>query len=128
MGVKPLKTCRHPGCLTLTPNAYCVKHQRKQRGSRSAEAETWRWMYKTDEWKKKLRPAQLAKEPFCRECAKIGLRVYAEDVDHIVDHKGDPVLFSDPNNLQSLCHSCHSRKTISSMQKAKQKEKALRWL
>ena len=68
-------------------------------------------MYGTDLWKDVLRPEQLLKEPFCRECARHGRRVYATDVDHIVDHKGDWALFSDPDNLESLCHSCHSRKT-----------------
>lgn len=35
----------------------------------------------------------------------------AECVDHIRPHKGDQELFWDPANLQSLCDSCHSRKT-----------------
>lgn len=30
-------------------------------------------------------------------------------VDHIVPHKGDLVLFHDPENLQSLCKPCHDR-------------------
>ena len=121
MGSKPLRPCRHPGCCTLTADTYCPRHQPKRKGVRSAEAQSWRWMYKTDTWLKILRPAQLAKEPFCRECAKIGVRAYATDVDHIVDHKGDWSLFSDPSNLQSLCHSCHSRKTLSSLRKSNQK-------
>jgi len=33
-------------------------------------------------------------------------------VDHIRDHKGDWALFTDRDNLQSLCHRCHSRKTM----------------
>ena len=48
---------------------------------------------------------------FCRECSKRGIRTRATDVDHIVDHKGDWDVFCDPSNLESLCHSCHSRKT-----------------
>ena len=35
----------------------------------------------------------------------------ATDVDHIVPHRGDARLLYDENNLQSLCKSCHSRKT-----------------
>ena len=79
-------------------------------------------MYKTDAWTKRLRPDQLAKEPWCAECGRIGLRVRATDVDHIVDHKGDPELFFDPGNLQSLCHSCHSRKTMQDLQKNSRKK------
>jgi 5-methylcytosine-specific restriction protein A len=59
-----------------------------------------------------LRPAQLLREPFCRECAQRGIRTAATDVDHIRDHKGDWALFTDRDNLESLCHSCHSRKTM----------------
>jgi 5-methylcytosine-specific restriction protein A len=36
----------------------------------------------------------------------------ATDLDHIVPHKGDMVLFWSPGNWQSLCHACHSRKTM----------------
>ena len=73
-------------------------------------------MYGTETWGE-LRTEQLLKEPFCRACAARGLRVRATDVDHIRDHKGDWDLFTDRNNLQSLCHSCHSRKTAKEMHK-----------
>ena len=58
---------------------------------------------------------QLLKEPFCRSCARQGRRIRATDVDHITPHRGDWALFVNPNNLQSLCHSCHSRKTAAEM-------------
>lgn len=64
-----------------------------------------------------MRAAQLLIEPFCAECAKQGRRVRASDVDHIRDHKGNATIFFDADNLQSLCHSCHSRKTLAEMQR-----------
>lgn len=110
MALKPLRPCRYPGCCVLVSDGYCDAHQ--PRGDRrSAEAQSWRWMYRTDEWRLDLRPMQLLREPFCRECAKYGRRVRATDVDHVVDHKGDWSKFCDRSNLESLCHSCHSRKT-----------------
>ena len=42
---------------------------------------------------------------------KEGRYVLATDVDHIVPHRGDPVLFWDQSNWQALCHSHHSIKT-----------------
>ena len=118
MSMKPLRPCRHPGCMVLVSNGYCDAHRPTPRQDiRSEASKRWRWMYKTDLWLKKLRPEQLAKEPFCRECGKHGGRVYATDVDHIKDHKGDWSLFSDPSNLQSLCHGCHSRKTLLDLRK-----------
>ena len=116
MPTKPLRPCRHPGCCALTASGYCEAHQPIPR-DRSEEAKSWRWMYRTPTWAR-LRPDHLAAEPFCRECAKRGERVRATDVDHIRDHKGDWSLFSDPENLQSLCHSCHSRKTATEMAKS----------
>ena len=115
MARRPARPCRHPGCCELTREGWCPKHKPKDK--RSAEAKSWHWMYYTDEWRKDLRPNQLLDEPFCRECARRGERVYATDVDHIRDHKGDWAVFCDRNNLQSLCHSCHSRKTLAGMKK-----------
>jgi len=45
-------------------------------------------------------------------------------VDHIQDHKGDRALFADLDNLESLCHSCHSRKTAAELW---EKRKGKRW-
>jgi len=111
VAMKPLRPCRHPGCSALTRDGYCQIHKPKDQCRRSEESQSWRWMYRTPQWLDDLRPAQLLREPFCRECARRGIRTLATDVDHIVDHKGDWVVFTDRNNLQSLCHTCHSRKT-----------------
>ncbi len=111
MAMKPLRSCRHPGCSQLVREGYCPAHKPKARDQRSAEAASWHGWYNLLGWKDDLRPAQLLREPFCRECAKKGIRTPATDVDHDVDHKGDWAKFTDRSNLQSLCHSCHSRKT-----------------
>ena len=124
---KPLRPCRYPGCYELVSDGYCSRHQPKKRlEQRSAEAESWRWMYFTDEWRKDLRPTQLMREALCRECAKAGRRVLATDVDHIVDHKGDWAVFCDRSNLESLCHSCHSRKTAREMYENRRRSKLRR--
>lgn len=112
MPSKPLRPCRHPGCTTLVRSGYCEQHQPKRVDSRSAESQSYHRWYSLPVWTGQLRPQQLAREPFCRECARHGLRVYATDVDHIVPHDGDWAKFTDENNLQSLCHGCHSAKTI----------------
>lgn len=76
------------------------------------ESAEWHDLYRLPIWKDRLRPNQLAAEPFCRECWKQRReRVRATDVDHIIPHRGSMKLFTDPGNLQSLCHSCHSIKT-----------------
>ena len=72
----------------------------------------WRAWYGTKLWTDDLRPTQLLREQWCRECARHGIRTRATDVDHIEPHNGDWEKFTDRSNLQSLCHSCHSAKTM----------------
>jgi len=54
----------------------------------------------------------LQRHPLCVHCLAKGHVVAATDLDHIEPHGGDPVKFWDfENNVQSLCHACHSAKT-----------------
>lgn len=114
----PLKPCRHIGCTELVRGGgYCIRHQSDARRIRRAvqrerrESATWHALYDSDRWRM-MRAEQLLREPFCRECATAGIRTRANTADHITPHRGDPTLFYDPDNLQSLCQSCHSRKTM----------------
>ena len=110
MTLKPLRPCRHPGCPALTRDGYCPKHK-PAKTERRVSAQ-WHGWYSLPIWTDNLRPAQLLREPWCRECARQGRRVRATDVDHIEPHNGDWQRFTDPSNLQSLCHGCHSAKTM----------------
>ena len=75
---------------------------------RSDAAQAWLPWYGTKRWQD-TRAAQLAREPLCRMCLA-EMRVTAATVaDHVVEHKGDPALFWNTGNLQSLCSSHHSR-------------------
>lgn len=113
MALKPLRPCRHPGCPNLTREGCCPAHKPK-RAARRASAEYHAW-YSLPVWTDELRPAQLLREPWCRECARQGRRVRATVVDHVRPHKGDWALFTDPANLQSLCKRHHDQKTAREM-------------
>lgn len=67
-------------------------------------------LYNSAGWKA-MRAAQLAAHPWCADCEKGARLVLAMEVDHIVPHTGDPGLFFDATNLQSLCKPHHSLKT-----------------
>lgn len=67
-------------------------------------------IYKTARWQK-LRLHKLALNPWCEECDKKGIVMVATDVDHIAPIV-DGGAHYDLANLQSLCHACHSRKTV----------------
>lgn len=56
---------------------------------------------------RRIRAAQLRREPLCRKCLAQSLLTPATDVDH---EDGDSSNNAE-SNLQSLCRSCHSRKT-----------------
>ena len=62
---------------------------------------------------RKLRASVLASVPLCRHCTARGLAVMATDLDHA---SGDPSDNS-AENLQPLCHECHSRKTAADLGK-----------
>ena len=119
MASKPLRPCRHPGCPELTRDGYCATHK-PQRALRRESAE-WHGWYSLPIWRNELRPAQLMREPFCRECAKRGYRVRATVVDHVQPHRGNWDLFVDPGNYQSLCKRCHDRKTAQEENERRQK-------
>lgn len=57
----------------------------------------------------RLRALVITEEPLCRHCSERGLIVCASDVDHVDGNPGN----NERDNLQSLCHSCHSIKTAS---------------
>ena len=63
-------------------------------------------LYSTKAWHS-LRAAQLREQPLCKYCMDTGKVQAANIVDHIQPHRGDEGLFYDPNNLQSLCKTCH---------------------
>jgi 5-methylcytosine-specific restriction protein A len=78
----------------------------KRTDHRSAEAKQYRRLYGTKQWQD-IRERRKAEEPLCRRCLSLGFTVPMEACDHIKPHRGDPVLFFDYNNTQSLCASCH---------------------
>jgi 5-methylcytosine-specific restriction endonuclease McrA len=67
--------------------------------------------YTSTAWRK-ARAAFLAAYPWCVTCLEEGRKVYATTVDHInrIKAGGDRL---NPDNFQSLCGSCHARKSAS---------------
>lgn len=128
MTVRPRKPCAHPGCRAwATCGSYCEVHaaeyaaqraerrsaamQRADRSRLSPDARGYnsRW--------NKARKTYLRHHPLCVVCGEP-----ATEVDHIIPHKGDMQLFWDVSNWQSLCHSCHSRKTFSEVNEMKKRK------
>jgi 5-methylcytosine-specific restriction protein A len=68
------------------------------------------WMYNNNRWRN-ARKMFLQDNPLCAECERQGRIKAAGVVDHIRPHRGNQALFWDMDNWQSLCKSCHDKKT-----------------
>ncbi|MBZ9943453.1 HNH endonuclease [Mesorhizobium sp. BR1-1-13] len=63
--------------------------------------------YKLARWERR-RQALFAEQPLCVMCLSREEVTIADTADHVVPHRGDPVLFWH-GELQPLCTACHSR-------------------
>lgn len=124
----PLFTvCAYPGCHSPVTRGerFCDRHKEvgeKRDASLLAQAKKRRDARRRElkgttaqrgygaRWQA-LRKRFILQHPYCEQCLKEGRITPATDVDHIKPHKGCPRLLFDENNLQALCHECHSRKT-----------------
>ena len=106
---KPSRPCSYPGCpqlVTVDGPSYCITHSRQLHRAYQAQrsdGEEQRF-YRSSRWRQ-LRNWQLRQEPSCAGCGEP-----ATEVDHRLPlrHGGEPLAV---DNLQSLCRSCHQRKS-----------------
>jgi len=113
MPLRSLRPCAYPGCIALVRWGRCDEHRDAVLTARDPERQR---LY--DRQWQRVRRAQLAREPWCADCLRANVYTPATDVDHVVPHRGDQVAFV-TGELQSLCHSCHARKTQQEMQGAR---------
>ena len=108
-----LRPCRYPGCPELVERGYCAEHADRvsemRKGSTVRDPEVQR-LYNLRRWKR-MREAQLRKQPWCEACLSDNIYTPAVHVHHVQRHGGDIAIFL-TSPLQSLCHSCHSRITV----------------
>lgn len=109
---KPKKPCSYPGCPKLTDGQYCPEHKKlmEKQYDTYMRSRTSTAFYHSQAWKKK-RQNFLIEHPFCEECRRQGRLTRATLVDHIQPIRMGGALLDD-ENLQALCASCHSKKSI----------------
>ncbi len=102
------------GYCSLHYNMYLDKLEKQKESQKGPEAyqrklenRPYIKLYNSVQWKR-MSKQKLNDNPICQDCEK---RLSTE-VDHITPHHGDLKLFFDYLNLQALCKSCHSKKTV----------------
>jgi 5-methylcytosine-specific restriction protein A len=114
-----LKICSYPSCNVPVEiehfdrqsprcNAHPLEAKPKKLYAHHHD-EAGKNIYHSWQWKK-LRKLKASKDPLCEHCKRYGIYEPLAVVDHVKElaDGGEPY---DINNLQSLCHSCHNRKT-----------------
>ncbi|WP_131669528.1 HNH endonuclease [Psychrobacter pygoscelis] len=110
----PHTPCRQRGCPNIVKRkdkGYCDEHadQRSNWTKRQRRFGNSGQRGYGHEWRK-LRKTVLERDDYlCVICRDTGVLIPATDVDHIVPKAQGGT--DDSNNLQSLCKSCHRRKT-----------------
>lgn len=127
MPTSPARPCTYPGCgrLVTGKGGRCDEHRRQVERERSAfrraSGEFTIAFYNSQQWRR-FRAGWLREFPLCgmralgpsaehSRCHELGLATPAAQVDHIEPVREGGNLF-DRENLQSLCESCHSRKSM----------------
>jgi len=122
------KICSYPGCNAVVEvddfdrssprcHAHPVTHVPKK--IYKHHYREGKNIYHGYKWKK-LRQAYAEKNPLCEHCLRYDILEPVAVVDHIeeISDGGEPY---DWNNLQSLCTSCHRRKTVAESKKRNKK-------
>lgn len=84
---------------------YIKKRKRTQTGRKVDNSA----FYNSQKWRK-MRKMYVAENPVCVICEERGFVSAVEEVDHIIPIRQGGAEY-DWNNLQSLCKSCHARKS-----------------
>lgn len=100
------KLCPFPGCGEKTTGGPCEKHKGsggEVRGSAASRGYGHAWRV--------FRARYLKKHPLCVRCDAKGVTTVATDVHHKRKLVAHPELKFAEENLEALCHECHSEAT-----------------
>ena len=100
-----------PRLKTLAPRIAPPPQTEQERHRRRDAEQAWRAWYKTARWQR-LRWKILKRDHFtCQQTGELLTGKHPEPnsavVDHKIPHRGDPVLFWDEDNLQTVSKSYH---------------------
>lgn len=123
---KPKRPCSRPGCINLTRDRYCEKHQKEYEEQERARHQHYdehkrdrrsAAFYKSVAWQRAREQVMMRDHRLCQECLKTQRITLATEVDHVIPIKVRWDLRLHLDNLQALCHRCHMRKTAEDKRK-----------
>jgi 5-methylcytosine-specific restriction protein A len=101
--------CSYPRCPNLSRGGMCDEHKRRAKRERDRRAGGSRQRGYTAAWAEFSRSYRRL-NPLCAQCLREGRTTAAEAVDHVVPLRETGRLI-DESNLESLCASCHGKKS-----------------
>src|SRR5450756_2332853 len=107
---KPKQYCKEAGCNQLVESGYCSNHSKPVTQQEIDRHRHDNKVYGNTTWRR-LRRIKLSNNPLCELCLARGVVVQASQIDHIIPVAKQPELRLSLDNLQSLCETCHSKKT-----------------
>jgi 5-methylcytosine-specific restriction enzyme A len=108
MPLAPRRYCAYPGCSVLVAKGRCAPHAvAREHTRRNRDVRQW---YCSVRWFALRRELLVDAAYTCAHCGIIHTDLA---VDHIIKHEGNPEMFWNRANLQTLCFRCHSKKTAS---------------
>lgn len=121
-----LRPCSYPGCTELVRSGRCERHLAVSDLSISEDRKQRQRLYGRVEWQRR-RLHHLASHPWCEDCLRANIFTPATDVHHEERHEGDELIFI-TSKLMSLCHACHTKRTVEEMnKKGRGAEKVSSW-
>ena len=114
------RKCKYCPDVCLPQKDVCEKHkniktfkpkQKRKPGQRRKRKRPVHPLYKTRAWLT-FREGELAKNPLCFAHLQRGVAIAAVTLDHIIPLWYDPHQPLESERVQSLCISCHSKKTL----------------
>jgi len=84
----------------------------------SRSSEEMKYFYNSKSWRS-LRNYKIQINPLCEMCESKGLIEPGKEIDHIEPLKDNPNKKLSLHNLQTLCRSCHSKKSVEDRERRK---------
>jgi len=99
--------------------AWWIKKENKPVDPFSQRAKFQRF-YQSEKWKR-LR-SYILQRGICTRCESMGITTAGTEVNHIIPLQENYALRLDPDNLELLCKSCHSKVTAEEKKAKKQRD------